>query len=321
MIEGEGRKFAGEPEELSERSRFPYSSFTQANRGEFVQPDLLSYSDYGGSLVERSNVEEFMEQFADSQGAEWWELYGSHGTRAVVVRRDADERVPEIGEFFEGLANYPIANEDRHSELEMQQRDNDWASYGHDDFKRWLLDEGPKELVAPYVRGALAEQYPSLDPVFDQLPDETMLELSGFDADEWDVFIETLSDGSPTGRPNDPFRSALGNLWFELMSHGSGGAEEIEGQSTVFLYAEAFTGGYMHGERGVGLEDMIEILAARNPDAILEPTKEWMLQVAGGIGDEHRVRILCDYLLEHGGVWDATAEKLLKTHQLGRYAA
>ena len=121
-------------------SHVTYGKWDEHPKGEFVEPPLRGYSDYSGSLVERSNYEEFVEQFADSEDVEWVKVFGGHGTVGVLVRVDADARVPEMGEFFAALQQYPLANEDRHSELEHEVEMEAWDSYGRRDFQRWLQE-------------------------------------------------------------------------------------------------------------------------------------------------------------------------------------
>lgn len=115
-----------------------YGHWDDDREGEWVLPDLVLYSDYNGSLVERANYEEFIETFGEHEGTEWLYVSGGHGTVGLLIRFDADERVPEIGEFFEALNDYPLANEDRHTELEQQVEREAWESYGRDEFRRWL---------------------------------------------------------------------------------------------------------------------------------------------------------------------------------------
>lgn len=303
-------------EDLGDHNSLQWGAFDHDPRGNFVIPEYMSFSDYSGSLVERSNVEEFIEEFGDYQGKEWWELYGGHGTRGIVVRVDADERVPEIGEFFEGLANYPLANEDRHSELEMQQRQEDWDSYGRHDFQRWLAaareqrdKQGISLVLVPFVRGTLAEKYPGFDPAFDRFEDSVILELVG-GTDPWETFVGELSS------------EALDSLWGELMHAGSGAAEEIEQHSTVFRYESAFNDFYEDGQKGAGIAEVLRF--TEKADGKVEEWNDfeaWVLSLEkNGIGPEHKVRSVVDYLLENGGVWDEKAEHLLRSQKLGRYA-
>lgn len=194
--------------DIGEHGVFSYDSFRPDRDGEYVEPDDMGYSDYSGSTVSRANVEEFVERFAEYQGVEWWRLHGGHGTDAVVVRRDADERVPEIGEFFEDLANYPVANEDRLSRIEMEMRDEAWSRYGRLEFRNFLEDKLDEEDLK-WWRHQLA-RVPQLGPLFDELDDEVLAQFirtMGFDPDDEDA--------------------DLSSLWHALMQNGSGDEEEI----------------------------------------------------------------------------------------------
>lgn len=329
MIDGERLKPSGRygvptEEELADESRVVWDTFESYKNGQYVEPKYMAYSDYSGSLVERSNVEEFSEQFAELEGQEWWERYGDHGSRGVVVRRDADARVPEIGEFFEALDSYPLANEERHSELEMNQRQEDWDSYGRGDFERWLAedefglesrrsdDNVASIVLVPFLRGTLAEIYPGFDPIFDELKDEVIVSLTG-GLEPWEDFVSSLNS------------EAVDSLWGELVHTGSGDAEEIEQHHTNFSFDRVFTDYYEGGQKGAGIAEVLRFTQqpmTKNGDGAAWKTFEaWVLNLEeNGIGPEHRVRVVLDYLLENGGVWDAQAEKYLRQQKLGRYA-
>lgn len=113
-------------------------SFEADKNGMYVEPKYVSYGDYGGSMVERSNYEEFLEAFDEHRGTEWWTWYGDYGSHGIIVRVDADARVPEIGEFFTGLEDYPSANDERLSELEHEAINEGWDDYGFRDFLKAL---------------------------------------------------------------------------------------------------------------------------------------------------------------------------------------
>ena len=130
--------------ELVEEQVVRRGSFESDPKGMYVEPKYVSFGDYGGSMVERSNYDEFMEEFAEHRGTEWWNWGGDYGSHGLIVRVDADERVPEIGEFFEGLEVYPLANEDRHSELEEEARAEAWEDYGEREFIDKLIELEPR---------------------------------------------------------------------------------------------------------------------------------------------------------------------------------
>jgi len=137
MIDGH-RVSLRDEEELNGRDTVRYGSWEDDQNGNYVLPNYVSGSDYSGNLVERSNYDVFRETFGDHIGVEWWETPGGHGTFGILCRVDADERVPEMGEFFDALENHPVADESAHSELEMESQQAAWEEYGRNDFDREL---------------------------------------------------------------------------------------------------------------------------------------------------------------------------------------
>lgn len=125
---------------------FNYSQLEHDPQGPFVIPNLLSFGEYDNSgTVERSNNRVFKEQFASLEHREWWPIGGNYG-EGVVVRVDADERHEDLREFFDSLANYPLADEDDHSQMEMEQEEENWRDYGAGDFEREVRKYAPEEL-------------------------------------------------------------------------------------------------------------------------------------------------------------------------------
>ena len=123
-----------------------YGDFENDPEGAYFMPSYLSYSDYSGGTVEQSNVRVFREQFEALEYEEWWGVYGGHGTTAIVLKNDADERHDDLREFFEGLENDLVADDDDHSELEMEREQEDWNSYGAGDFERELRIYVPEDM-------------------------------------------------------------------------------------------------------------------------------------------------------------------------------
>lgn len=258
MIEGRRVQYepvlSSDPDSPEGHERFPYARFRPDNHGEYVEPDNMGYSDYSGSTVDRSNVRVFMEAFEEHQGVEWWLLYGGHGTEAIVVRRDADERVPEIGEFFDGLANYPLADESDHSELEMELQEEAWKDFGLSDFKRWLQSDD-LDIPALFPRNA--------GLVLAEMPDETQLfvfeTLLGIE-------LEDLDDAD----------SELNDIVWEGVRNGHG--DEIRHEDAVNVYFDY---------------------------------KRIVQSYLRAKVDQGAVAVAFDWLLDHGGQWGGTAEKLL----------
>lgn len=96
-------------------------------------------SDYSGSTVEVSNAQ-YME---DTYNEHDWvhPVYGGHGTYAVAIGvtglLDCDkDTFDEVCELLESLVNYPLIDEQAHSEYEMEAIENAWNICVKDDFIR-----------------------------------------------------------------------------------------------------------------------------------------------------------------------------------------
>lgn len=126
------------------RTNITYGHWHEDREGEWVVPERATYSDYSVGMVERANYESFVEAFAEHQEVEWLPVHGGHGTTGFIIRVDADERVPEIGEFFGALENYPVIDDERLSRLEMEAIDEAWDSYGRSDFTRHMRKLEPR---------------------------------------------------------------------------------------------------------------------------------------------------------------------------------
>jgi len=99
----------------------------QAYRGEvtealrkslFFMPTYLSGSDYSGGSVERANHRAFLKEYGETDGV--YDIYGGFGTYGIAIRLDVYEDIPEIKEAIDKLDDYPLFDEEAHSELEME---------------------------------------------------------------------------------------------------------------------------------------------------------------------------------------------------------
>ena len=91
-------------------------------------PSVLSGGDYCNSCaVEYANYLEWQELFADTLSVDWWTVSGSYGSYGVAIRNDTDNA--EILEMLASLSDYPVINDDRVSEVEME-----WQDYSYRDF-------------------------------------------------------------------------------------------------------------------------------------------------------------------------------------------
>lgn len=117
-----------------------YGGWSDDKEGDYLVPGYLSGSDYSGNLVEQSNARAFKETFSRGEDKWWTEVSGGHGTFAIVI---ATKKVPKktaetVTEFLDGLQSYPLANEDLHSQMEMEAQDEAWENWAAKDFARAL---------------------------------------------------------------------------------------------------------------------------------------------------------------------------------------
>ena len=124
-----------------------YGDFTPDGDGAYFLSDFLSGSDYSGSLVERANYRDFLEEYGEHDGVH--EVYGGHGTFAVAVRIDAVDE--EMAAVFDALEDYPLISEETHGELEMEAQDEAWESWAESDFVRELENRFGEDRTAAHI--------------------------------------------------------------------------------------------------------------------------------------------------------------------------
>lgn len=96
--------------------------------------ELATGSDYSGSLVEISNMRCLKRDFP------WLvEIYGGYGTRGLGYLGRRENQSDALIEAIDGLTEYPLFDEDDHSDLETETAAEAWESDGRDDFKRALI--------------------------------------------------------------------------------------------------------------------------------------------------------------------------------------
>lgn len=119
----------------------------------WYQVEYATGSDYSGGSVHESNYRVLRERLEelypeDASPVVWARTSGGHGTYGIVVRyNDLDE---EIREALEGLEDYPLLDEQDHSNLEIEQQDEAWDNWAKDDFIKECakdLEIDPDELT------------------------------------------------------------------------------------------------------------------------------------------------------------------------------
>lgn len=94
---------------------------------EFVAPPFLQSGDYSDTgTVGESNCRVFLEEYGERKGV--WELYGSHGSMGVLIAVEtlADPANADMVETLKGLDDYPLLDDDHHSDLEWTRYQEYW---------------------------------------------------------------------------------------------------------------------------------------------------------------------------------------------------
>lgn len=300
MIEIEGRRVTIPEADLS-KSRISYGHAYPDDKGGFVEPQYLGGSDYSGGTVTRSNFDVWRERFADVQGELWWELYGGHGTYAVVVPINLDEQTDEVAmemiEVLEGLGDYPLIDEEAHSELEMENEVEAWNDYGAGDFERAIT--AADERFDTFDRDEVTSLYRALSEVTNT--NVTHEEGSGggvhFDIDR------VVAGISYSGEGLDPFFELTDDDTFDLPND----LNRYDNSLALSLLSDDYVARRLHdalpriGEgqnwpKGEAKDALVDIFWA------MQPGDEWISakEVAKALksGSKNDINVLQDAYLE-----------------------
>ena len=124
-------------------SSLRYGNWRSSKTGRYLLPAGLSGSDYSGSLVEKSNLRAWEEEFGDGDGEWWTNTPGGHGTYALVIDT---QNVPEdlndkVVEFLNAVYSYPVVDETLMGEMELESQAEAWDNWARSDFESALEKE------------------------------------------------------------------------------------------------------------------------------------------------------------------------------------
>jgi hypothetical protein len=122
-------------------------SANELQAGDYIALDILSFSDYHNGSVQAANVEFFKRDYADNESIliENW----SYGGESVYIGIDFltanTEESNELIELLQKLCDYPLCDEDLHSELELKwQYESFTNGYIKEDFISALVKKFPE---------------------------------------------------------------------------------------------------------------------------------------------------------------------------------
>jgi hypothetical protein len=306
-----------------EKDSFSYGHAYPDAKGAYVLPQFLSGSDYSGGTVTRSNHDVWRERFNEYRGKLWWNLHGGHGTYAIAVPVDLDdlaendrgapeetvEAAREMIEVLEGLANYPLIDEDAHSELENENENEAWTDYGEREFAEALEAADPRfEQIAsdPDNVGALWRALSETTNTY-----VTHEEGSGggvhFDVDR------VVAGISYNGEGLDPFFELVGDDTFDL----SNDLNRYGNSLALSLLSDDYVARRLHDvlprmdegknwPTGEAKDALVDIFWA------MQPGDEWISasEVAKALkgGSKHDIDVLQDAYLEDPSTFEDRLE-------------
>ena len=141
-IDRQRERRARQPEEgapESEAAQWVRDNFEWEPYPSLWVPKFASWSDYSGSYVDRANGKALIRDHGDL----FEEGHGGHGTVWVGIAEDkrlamTDEQWEAIKDIIDGLENYPIIDDDLHSEMEMEAKYEYWEEYGREGVREFL---------------------------------------------------------------------------------------------------------------------------------------------------------------------------------------
>ncbi len=126
------------PDDAIPGSSHQYGSWSDTPRRDHTVPLTIIEgalgSDYSGNLVEISNARVLKREFP------WLvEIYGGYGTSGVAYLGKRENQSDALIEMIDALSDYPLADEDDHSTLEMETAEQAWEDDGRREWKRALV--------------------------------------------------------------------------------------------------------------------------------------------------------------------------------------
>lgn len=120
-----------------------YPNYT--DEGVWFEAPYSGFSDYSGGTVERANVESWKELLKGDEYEGLWKVaLGGHGTESIFLHVDLleDEAVQKV---LAELDDYPIIDEERLSELEVELQEEAWDEWYREEFRYQLRVLGVDE--------------------------------------------------------------------------------------------------------------------------------------------------------------------------------
>lgn len=104
-----------------------YGDMNPNKDGKYVEMPHCTFSDYSGCLVQRSNYEWMLENYKDNENIH--RIYGGYGTAGILFSIEYLESDNELQDIVNMLFDYPVIDDEKLSELELQIDEESWNDY------------------------------------------------------------------------------------------------------------------------------------------------------------------------------------------------
>ena len=136
--------------------------------------------DYVGGYVQKANAKYLL----DTHGEIFTSVTGFYSTETVGITEEkrlalTEDEFSTIKEIVEGLEDYPIIDDDTHSNVEMEAKQEYWTEYGRDGVREALVEKFDDDFVAQLATCLKTNEF------WDELMQEK----------DWDQYINQDGEG------------------------------------------------------------------------------------------------------------------------------
>lgn len=158
-----------------------------------VEVPCTTWGDYTGDSCNRSNYRSLIREYPDT----FVEVKGGHDSHYLALPLDAEIPTGLVQEIVSLIEQYPIYDEDDHSQLEMEIQEECWNSFGCDEFRR-----------------EIEKQIEKLRP--------------DLDSDDLFALFDNEESGWTAG-------DELDRMWWEHVNNGTGEELGVEGATSAWF--------------------------------------------------------------------------------------
>ena len=116
------------PESLTNYYYIP--SNEQLKEDDWYSPKYFNTGDYNGGISNLVNRQTLLKEYPDTEGI--IEVYGSYSHATLLIRLDVLNKNQELQDLIFSLEDYPCLDDELHSELEEEAKQDSWENTRYD---------------------------------------------------------------------------------------------------------------------------------------------------------------------------------------------